>query len=79
MIMDNPILFVRLNIYIYIYSTSLDKVVFYFVTVVFYAGDKGMILREGGCVFAEELSSSRHSKWDSTSFLLLSLWQLSRE
>lgn len=37
-----------------------------------------MILREGGCVFLEELSCSRHSKWDSTPLLLLSFWHPSR-
>ena len=50
-----------------------DRVMFYSMSVCFYAGDKGVILREGGCVFPEELSCSRHSKWDSTPPLLLSL------
>lgn len=54
-----------------------DRVMFYSVSALFYAGDKGVILREGGCVFPEELSCSRHSKWDSTSLLLLSFRHLS--
>lgn len=53
---------------------ELDRVMFYSVSVLFYAGDQGVILRGGGCVFPEELSCSRHSKWDSTSLLLLSFW-----
>lgn len=53
---------------------ELDRVMFYSVSVLFYSGDQGVILRGGGCVFPEELSCSRHSKWDSTSLLLLSFW-----
>lgn len=56
---------------------ELDRVMFYSVSVLFYAGDQGVILRGGGCVFPEELSCSRHSKWDSTSLLLLSFWHQS--
>lgn len=51
---------------------------FYSLTVVSCAGAiRGMILGEGACVLAEELSCSHHSNWDSTSFLLLSPRQLS--
>lgn len=35
---------------------ELDRVMFYSVSVLFYAGDQGVILRGGGCVFPEELS-----------------------